>query len=90
VEEVLPALAAEGQRVDVVVLDPPRTGAGQDVLRMAAGLGPSRLIYVASDPASLARDSAHLFALGYRLVEAQPIDLQPQTFRIETVALWER
>ena len=90
VEEVLPALAADGQRVDVFVLDPPRAGAGPDVLRMAADLSPSRLVYVASDPASLARDAVHLAALGYRLVEAQPVDLQPQTFRIETVALWAR
>jgi 23S rRNA (uracil1939-C5)-methyltransferase len=90
VEQVLPALASEGQRVDVVVLDPPRTGAGPDVLRMAADLGPARLIYIASDPASLARDAAQLASLGFHLVEAQPVDLQPQTFRVETVAIWAR
>lgn len=90
VEQVLPVLAGGGQRVDVVVLDPPRTGAGPDVLRMIAELGPSRLIYVASDPASLARDAEPLVKMGFRLVEAQPVDLQPQTFRVETVALWER
>jgi 23S rRNA (uracil1939-C5)-methyltransferase len=90
VEEVLPVLAAAGQGFDVVILDPPRVGAGPDVLRMVAELGPSRLIYIASDPASLARDAIHLAAQGYRLVEAQPVDLQPQTFRVETVALWTR
>ncbi len=90
VEEVLPALLAEGQRADVVVLDPPRTGVGPDVLRMLADFAPSRLIYVAGDPAGLARDAVHLAGLGYRLAEAQPIDLQPQTFRVDTVALWKR
>ncbi len=90
VEQVLPALAADEQRVDTVVLDPPRTGAGPDVLRMAAALGPQRMIYVASDPASLARDALHLTTLGFQLIEAQPVDLQPQTFRVETVALWVR
>ncbi|MGE5602486.1 MAG: class I SAM-dependent RNA methyltransferase [Nitrososphaerales archaeon] len=90
VEEVLPALLAGGQHFDVVVLDPPNTGAGADVLRTVAGFGPLHLIYVAGDPAGLARDAVHLLSLGYRLVEVQPIDLQPQTFRIETVALWER
>ncbi len=90
VEQVLPVLVEAEQRFDVVVLDPPRTGAGPDVLRLLAGLGPGRLIYVAGDPAGLARDAVHLAGLGYRLVEAQPIDLQPQTYRIDTVALWER
>lgn len=88
VEQILPALLSEGQRADVVVLDPPHTGAGPDALRLLAELHPSRLIYVAGDPATLARDALHLTALGFRLIEAQPIDLQPQTFRVDTVALW--
>ncbi len=90
VEQILPALLSAGQRADVVVLDPPHTGAGPDVLRLLAELQPSRLIYVATDPATLARDAIHLTALGFRLIEAQPIDLQPQTFRVDTVALWQR
>lgn len=89
VEQVLPALLSTGLRADVVVLDPPHTGAGPEVLRLLAEFGPSRLIYVASDPATLARDAIHLTALGFRLVEAQPIDLQPQTFRVDTVSLWQ-
>lgn len=89
VEEILPALAAAEQRVDVVVLDPPRAGAGPDVLADLVALGPRRIVYVASDPASLARDGVHLTLHGYQLVEAQPIDLFPQTCRVETVALWQ-
>ncbi len=87
---VLPALRAEGQRVDVVVMAPPRTGAGEAVIGELALLSPRRIVYVASDPATLARDSVHLAAAGYRLVEAQPVDTAPQTVQFETVALWER
>ncbi len=89
-EEVLPALRSQGQRVDVVVVDPPRTGAGPEVIRELAGLGPSRIVYVSCDPATLARDAVHLAAASYRLVEAQPVDTFPQTYHVEVVALWEK
>lgn len=90
VDEVLPALRSQEQRVDVVVMNPPLTGAGEPVIRELAALHPRRIVYVSCDPATLARDSVHLVAAGYRLVEAQPIDLYPQTYHIETVALWEK
>ncbi len=90
VEEVLPALRSQGQRADVVVLDPPRTGAGPAVIRELAGLIPRRIVYVSCDPATLARDAIHLAEAGYRLVEAQPVDIFPQTYQVETVAVWER
>jgi 23S rRNA (uracil1939-C5)-methyltransferase len=90
VEDVLPVLIEQGQAADIVVLDPPRAGAGREVLQMLAGLGPRRVIYLASDPASLARDAEHLSAAGYRLTEVQPVDLSPQTYYVETVALWEK
>ena len=90
VEEILPVLAGAGHSVDAVILDPPRAGAGTDVLAGLLALGPRRIVYVAGDPASLARDGVHLTAGGYHLVEAQPIDLFPQTCRVETVALWKR
>jgi 23S rRNA (uracil1939-C5)-methyltransferase len=90
VEEVLPALRAQGQRVDVAVMDPPRAGAGPEVIRELAALGPRRIVYVSCDPATLARDAVLLTAAGYRLTEAQPVDLFPQTFHVETAALWER
>ena len=90
VEQVLPALHAEGQAVDLVVLTPPRSGAGPEVIRELAAFGPRRIVYVSNDPATLARDAIHLTAAGYRLVEAQPVDLFPQTYHVETVAAWER
>jgi len=90
VDAVLPALRGQEQRVDVVVLDPPRAGAGEAVIRELAALAPRRIVYVSCDPATLARDSVHLAAAGYRLVEAQPVDMFPQTYHVETVALWAK
>jgi 23S rRNA (uracil1939-C5)-methyltransferase len=75
---------------DVIVCDPPRQGAGRDTLVALDRLGASRFVYIACDPASLARDSATLRDLGWQLVWARPVDLFPQTYHIETVALFHR
>jgi tRNA/tmRNA/rRNA uracil-C5-methylase (TrmA/RlmC/RlmD family) len=72
---------------DVVVLDPPRRGAGAAVVERIAALGPSRICYVACDPGSLARDVGTLARLGYRIVELRAFDLFPMTAHVETVAL---
>jgi 23S rRNA (uracil1939-C5)-methyltransferase len=90
VEQVLPALRELGQRADLIVLDPPRAGTGPEVLRELAALGPRRMVYVSCDPATLARDAVHLATAGYRLIEVQPVDLFPQTYHVETVALWAK
>jgi 23S rRNA (uracil1939-C5)-methyltransferase len=71
---------------DVVVLDPPRSGAGERVLGDLATLAPAAIVYVACDPAALARDAHTLEALGYRLQHAQPLDLFPMTHHVEVVA----
>ncbi|MGB9634569.1 MAG: 23S rRNA (uracil(1939)-C(5))-methyltransferase RlmD, partial [Chloroflexaceae bacterium] len=89
VGEVLPVLVEQGQRADIVVMDPPRAGAGEAVIRQVAALRPRRVVYVSCDPATLARDSVFLRAAGYTLAEAQPVDLFPQTYHVETVALWQ-
>lgn len=76
--------------VDAVVLDPPRVGAGKDVVRAVAGLGPRRIVYVACDPAALARDVAYLVAEGYDLADVTGYDLFPMTHHVEAVAVLER
>jgi 23S rRNA (uracil1939-C5)-methyltransferase len=90
VEEVLPALIEQAQRIDVVVMDPPRAGAGPAVIKGLAALGPRCIVYVSCDPATLARDSVTLTEAGYRLIEAQPVDMFPQTYHVETVVLMSK
>ena len=75
---------------DVAVVDPPRRGLGQKGVDAVTSTMPRRIVYVACDPASLARDSKLLVAHGYEYVEATPVDLFPQTYHIETVARFDR
>ncbi|MGY1856832.1 class I SAM-dependent RNA methyltransferase [Modestobacter sp. SYSU DS0290] len=74
-------------RPDVVVLDPPRAGAGPEVSRVIAGAQPRAVVYVACDPASLARDVAALAGAGYRLADLRAFDAFPMTAHVECVAL---
>ena len=76
--------------VDLLLLDPPRSGAGQAVTEQIARLQPRRLAYVSCDPATLARDARHLVDNGFLLQEVQPVDLFPQTYHVESVALFVR
>lgn len=86
--EAVPALRFLRQQglagTDLVVLDPPRTGAAAEVAQLAR-LRPRRIVYVSCDPATLARDVALLHGAGYRIGRVQPIDLFPQTPHVETV-----
>jgi tRNA/tmRNA/rRNA uracil-C5-methylase (TrmA/RlmC/RlmD family) len=75
---------------DVVVLDPPREGAGRDVIMQIAALQPRAIVYVACDPAALARDTAYLEDHSYTLAKLRAFDLFPMTHHIECVALYER
>ena len=77
------------REIDLVVLDPPRTGAGPAMCRELARLRPRAISYVACDPAALARDAAALAEAGYRLTQLRAFDLFPMTAHIECVALFE-
>lgn len=79
-------LAAQGQTTDIIVLDPPRRGAGGAVCKAMSALRPRVIVYVSCDPAALARDARTLVGLGYRLSAAVPVDQFAQTAAIETVA----
>lgn len=73
-------------RPDVVIADPPRVGMHQDVVAKLLALAPEKIVYVSCNPVTLARDLA-LLARDYELLEIQPVDLFPQTYHIESVAL---
>lgn len=77
---------AEAPTADVVVLDPPRAGAGTDTAAQIAALGPRTIVYVACDVAALARDAKALVAAGYTLRRAVPVDAFGHTAHIEVVA----
>lgn len=89
VEQVLPTVAKEGPW-DLVVLDPPRQGCSRRVLDAITGMKVPRVIYVSCDPSTLARDLGILVPSGYRCLALQPVDLFPQTFHLESVAVLER
>ena len=78
------------KRPDLVVLDPPRAGAGKQVIASLVELGAPQIRYVSCDPATLARDLAPLLAAGYHIEEAHLFDLFPETFHIESVMLLAR
>jgi tRNA/tmRNA/rRNA uracil-C5-methylase (TrmA/RlmC/RlmD family) len=73
---------------DIVVLDPPRSGASKDVVNKIIKLNPMKIIYVSCDSASLARDSKYLIELGYNLKSLHAFDLFPMTYHVECVALF--
>ncbi|MGH3773191.1 MAG: class I SAM-dependent RNA methyltransferase [Pseudonocardiaceae bacterium] len=75
---------------DVVVLDPPRSGAGREVALAVAGHGPARIVHVACDPAALARDIAAYLEGGYRLLAVRALDAFPMTHHVESVAVLAR
>jgi 23S rRNA (uracil1939-C5)-methyltransferase len=87
VEEVLAQLA---EPLHAAVLDPPRAGCGPRVIATLAERAIERIVVVSCDPATLARDVRQLIDAGYELIEAQPIDLFPHTYHIETVVLLRR
>jgi 23S rRNA (uracil1939-C5)-methyltransferase len=87
VEKIFPRLLRKGRELDVVVLDPPRKGTGNVVLDSLPALHVSKVILVSCDPATFGRDAGRLAELGYALETVQPIDMFPQTWHVETVAL---
>jgi 23S rRNA (uracil1939-C5)-methyltransferase len=83
-------LVEQAGRPDVVVVDPPRAGLSQKVVRRIIESQPSRVVYVSCNPTTLAPNAAQMVEAGYRLVRVRPVDMFPQTPHIESVALLER
>ncbi|MFD3888170.1 class I SAM-dependent RNA methyltransferase [Streptomyces microflavus] len=87
VDQVLPRTGIT--ECDLIVLDPPRAGAGKQVVKHLSGLGARKIAYVACDPAALARDLAYFAEGGYRVRTLRAFDLFPMTHHVECVAILE-
>ena len=83
-------LAEKAGRPDVLVVDPPRAGLSQKVVRRIIETAPTRIVYVSCNPTTLAPNAAQLVEAGYALTRVRPVDMFPQTPHIECVALLER
>jgi tRNA/tmRNA/rRNA uracil-C5-methylase (TrmA/RlmC/RlmD family) len=89
---VAEASPRERERISrgLVLLDPPRAGAGREVVEQVATLAPERIVYVACDPVALARDLATLRVLGYEPVRFDALDLFPNSHHVEAVVVLTR
>jgi len=90
VRRVLPEVHHRAGPPDLLVLDPPRGGAGGRVMRRVIATGAPRIIYVSCNPTTLAPDLRDLAAAGYVVRAVQPLDLFPHTYHVECAALIER
>ena len=85
--EIADRLCGEGLRPDAVVVDPPRKGLAESVVRDIAAMKPDRVVYISCNPSTLARDVERFCALGYRMITAEAYDMFPRTSHVETVVL---
>lgn len=90
VEDVLKDMASRGDAVDLIILDPPRTGLSPGTLNAISRLKSQDVIYISCNPATQARDVKLLGVCGYALQSLQPLDMFPQTEHIETIGLLRR
>ena len=85
--EFMVDMAQNGERCDVLLMDPPRAGSDQAFLSSAVTLAPTRIVYVSCNPETLARDLLFLTKRGYRVKKIQPVDMFPHTNHVETVVM---
>jgi 23S rRNA (uracil1939-C5)-methyltransferase len=83
-------LVEQSGKPDVLVVDPPRAGLSQKIVRRIVEAAPKRIVYVSCNPTTLAPNAAQLVEAGYKLIKVRPVDMFPQTPHIECVALLER
>ena len=85
--KVMPRLFKQGVRPDVIVVDPPRAGCTEVVLKTFANMQPKRIVYVSCNPATLARDLEILDKLGYKAEKVQPVDMFVASSHVECVTI---
>ncbi len=88
--EFLLAAARENEKIDVVLMDPPRAGSTVDFMKSVCALSPGKVVYISCNPETLARDLVFFTKNGYKIKKIQPVDMFPHTSHIETVVLLSR
>ena len=88
--EFMQGMAAEGEKADVVIMDPPRSGSDERFMDAVAELAPKKVVYVSCSPETLARDLEYFSKIGYKAVRAVPVDMFPATVHVECVVLMTR
>ncbi len=88
--EFMTAMAAAGEKADVVLMDPPRAGSDEAFLSAVVKLAPEKVVYVSCNPETLARDLKYLTRKGYEVRKIQPVDMFGFTVHVETVCLLSR
>jgi 23S rRNA (uracil1939-C5)-methyltransferase len=83
--EGLLKLIDSSEKFDLIVIDPPRTGAAE-VSRILPRIGAPHVIYISCDPPTLARDISTMQKSGYEVLHVQPVDMFPQTYHLESIA----
>ena len=88
--KLLLQMADQGKKLDVLFLDPPRSGSGEAFLKAALLIGPERIVYISCNPETLVRDVKVLVGKGYKVKRTTAVDMFPYTDGIESVSLLER
>lgn len=88
--EALNSERVKSVRPDIVILDPPRKGCGKEAVERICTLGMERMVYISCDPATLARDLADFYSLGFVVTEAVGVDMFPRTGHVECVVLMSK
>ncbi len=89
-ESLMPRLVGQGQRPDIVVLDPPRKGADEKVLQAICDAAPRSIVYISCHPGTQARDAGYLCRRGYTVSSCSPFDMFCHTADVENILLFER
>jgi len=89
-EEIIPGLINSGEKIDLIIVDPPRKGCDIKLITGIINSNVQKIIYISCDPATLARDLKLLTQTAYDLKKVRPVDMFPHTMHVEVVALLHR
>ena len=84
------SMAEQGEKLDVLFMDPPRSGSTEEFIQSAGRLAPSKIVYISCNPRTLGRDLELLEEQGYVCRKAVPVDMFPYVMDVETVVLLTR